>query len=151
MKTDAERFWAKVDKTDGCWNWTACTSHGYGQFKLSKAEKTVRAHRFSYFLHYGEFDPKWRVLHSCDNPPCVNPAHLRLGTDADNARDRDDRGRNGNANKTHCPQGHPYSGANLYIASTGKRLCRTCAVAVQATRPRHHPQNFGAASADSKN
>lgn len=87
-----ERFWNKVDKTDACWNWTAALSRkdGYGQFQLHGGPKL--AHRVSWFLTHGSW-PNALVLHSCDNPRCVNPAHLREGTHRDNMRDRSERGR----------------------------------------------------------
>lgn len=84
---DAEsRFWAKVDKRDtrSCWEWKACTiPQGYGQFRLRR--QMVRAHRYSYYLEYGEWPKICR--HTCDNPSCVNPAHLRNGTVKDNIED----------------------------------------------------------------
>lgn len=92
-----DRFWRSVKKTRGCWFWTASTdTNGYGQFGVKG--KAVLVHRFSYTLHKGKI-PKGKgyhkmcVLHKCDTPNCVNPDHLILGTQQDNIRDRDLKGR----------------------------------------------------------
>lgn len=90
--TVEERFWAKVQKSRGCWLWTAgCFADGYGTFR--KGSKMCRAHRVSWELAYGTIPPGQLVLHTCDTPRCVKPTHLFLGTDADNAADRDTKGR----------------------------------------------------------
>jgi hypothetical protein len=89
------RFWRNVAKgrTDGmCWHWTAGRfSNGYGQFRVGK--KKVRAHRYAYQITRGEIPSGMFVCHTCDQPLCVNPDHLFLGTAADNAHDRDRKGR----------------------------------------------------------
>jgi hypothetical protein len=93
-----DRFWEKVDRRgdDECWNWTAGRNRwGYGKFS-PRTPGHMGAHRFSAMLHFGMFDLRLLVLHHCDNPACVNPAHLYLGTDADNARDKRVRGRSRN-------------------------------------------------------
>ena len=74
--TLAERFWAKVDKTDGCWEWTGCLfSTGYGQVKLEG--KTSLAHRVSWEMEHGELPPDgWVLHHTCSNKTCVRPSHL---------------------------------------------------------------------------
>lgn len=81
------RFWLHVKKTEACWLWTgAPADDGYGQFKVER--KTVRAHRFSYTLHYGVEPGDLCVCHACDTPLCVRPAHLFLGTQQDNENDK---------------------------------------------------------------
>lgn len=91
-----ERFWAKVDKSsgqNGCWTWTASTDHdGYGQIGNGSG-RMVKAHRTSWELHNGPIPDGLHCLHRCDNPPCCNPSHLFLGTNADNMRDCAAKGR----------------------------------------------------------
>lgn len=94
----ADRFWAKVQRTpdpDGCWLWTACRNeHGYGQIRVGGAVgRAVLAHRVAYVLTFGAFPEAQHVLHRCDTPACVNPAHLYLGDDAANHVDMVVRGR----------------------------------------------------------
>jgi hypothetical protein len=92
MRTLKERFEAKFVKGDGCWEWTACKDRGgYGQFGF--AGRQEGAHRVSYQMYVGELPDGLCVLHHCDNPSCVNPAHLFLGTNADNTRDCLSKGR----------------------------------------------------------
>jgi hypothetical protein len=92
------RFWAKVRKTEGCWVWTAATcTFGYGHLSTrGKHGGLIDSHRASWILHFGPVPPGLCVLHNCpggDNPRCVNPSHLWLGTHADNGKDRDTKGR----------------------------------------------------------
>lgn len=87
-------FWDKVDKSGDCWEWTAHRNiKGYGQFGVSG--KLALAHRLSYIIHFGEIPSGKIVCHSCDNPSCVNPAHLWIGTHQDNAIDRERKNRGG--------------------------------------------------------
>jgi len=82
----AERFWNKVDRSGECWLWTAAThDFGYGWFRLP--HKKEYAHRVAYELAYGPIANDLWVLHRCDNPPCVRPDHLFLGTHRDNMND----------------------------------------------------------------
>jgi hypothetical protein len=86
------RFWAKVEKTDGCWLWRgAKSSGGYGC--IGWDGKIVGAHRASWLLRHGIIPGGLHVLHKCDTPACVNPAHLFLGTNLDNMKDRNAKGR----------------------------------------------------------
>lgn len=82
----SERFWLKVKKSAGCWEWCgAGSAKGPGNF--NPGGRTVSAHRFSWELHYGRVDDGLWVLHKCDNPRCVRPDHLFLGTAQDNVDD----------------------------------------------------------------
>ena len=85
-----------VDEKTGCWVWNAALARGGdGQFFTSVIDGRTwyRAHRFSYEAHKGKIGDGLVVMHSCDNPACVNPDHLSVGTQADNIRDRDSKGR----------------------------------------------------------
>lgn len=87
------RFWAKVSKTDTCWLWTACTTHrGYGRLQVDG--HALLAHRIAYALAYAPPPNDMLVCHHCDNPTCVRPDHLFLGTPLDNRTDCIRKGRN---------------------------------------------------------
>lgn len=89
--TPEERFWAKVEKGPDCWEWKAFRNKGYGKFTYNG--RMYLAHRLSWILTNGPIPDGLGVLHSCDNPPCVNPDHLFLGTQLDNMRDASNKGR----------------------------------------------------------
>lgn len=139
---------------DECWPWKASLSaQGYGVFWTG--ERRMCGHRAVYELIVGPVPPGFFLDHlchsndrecpggqTCRHRRCVNPSHLEVTTAAANK----ERGRSGpalNAKKTHCPQGHPYSGSNLIITSNGQRKCRVCVYAAnrasaarrRATRP----------------
>lgn len=92
--TPEKRFWSRVTITaddDRCWEWQGRTNkQGYGVLEYKNT--FWRAHRLSWFLYFGK-KPQLHILHSCDNPPCVNPKHLREGTNAENVKDKLERGR----------------------------------------------------------
>jgi len=84
-------FWVYVNKTAGCWLWAAGSSAGYGVFHVKR--KVMRAHRVAYILANGSIPKGLLVCHSCDNPLCVNPDHLWVGTQKDNMKDAREKGR----------------------------------------------------------
>ena len=90
--------------------------------------KTVRAHRISYQLFIGPISKGMMVCHSCDNPLCVNPKHLFLGTQKDNIQDLMKKNRNFHKNKTHCKRGHDILDENnIYRGNNPSwRFCRKC-------------------------
>ncbi len=88
------RFFNRVSKSDSCWNWKANHDrHGYGLFTHKGSYLCDFAHRVSYELHTGPIPEGMVVCHRCDNPPCVNPEHLFLGTQLDNILDMQQKGR----------------------------------------------------------
>lgn len=135
MATNEERFWAKVNKTDGCWLWTASAWRGYGIFWADG--RRWKAPRYSWALVNGPIPSGLMVCHRCDNPPCVRPSHLFIGTMSDNIRDAYAKGRHSAKPmqegwsraaraRTHCKHGHEFTSANTIDKPHGRRACRTC-------------------------
>ena len=91
----AHRFWPRVAVSSGCWVWTGSKDRkGYGAISISVGrQRCYKAHRVAWLLARGPIQAGMHVLHHCDNPPCVNPDHLFLGTNKDNVADRDAKGR----------------------------------------------------------
>jgi hypothetical protein len=86
MKNTISMFWDKVNKTNTCWEWEGSKiPKGYGRFCYQG--KQWYTHILSYELHYGPYDKTKCICHTCDNPSCVNPSHLFLGTYSDNMQD----------------------------------------------------------------
>ena len=102
-------FWSKVDFTDNCWEWLAGRfPTGYGAFHIKR--KQYLAHRVAWKLMYGPIPEGFLVCHHCDNPPCVRPDHLFLGTYKDNTRDMLNKGRQ---NWSETPKGENHGRAKL--------------------------------------
>lgn len=131
------RFLLKVRITeDGCWQWTGCAPDGYGRFSTGGHNgPPVLAHRWLWERVNGPVPAGRDLDHLCRNRSCVNPAHLEPVTRSENVK----RGAGVGGvlrdpslplprpkPKTHCKHGHPLSGDNLHIATTGQRVCRTC-------------------------
>lgn len=88
------RFLSFVDKTDDCWLWNGKRNKaGYGRFSFNRDNLYMAAHRSSFTLFKGEISEGLLICHSCDNPPCVNPDHLWMGTPKDNSQDCIKKGR----------------------------------------------------------
>ena len=107
-------FWAKVQKSDGCWIWKgSCIDCGYGVFGWKN--KSLRAHRLAYYFKYGAIPRSKLVLHKCDNPPCVRPTHLWLGSCRDNILDAIGKGR------WNPPRGRRWERTHLKFLARGDR------------------------------
>ena len=124
------RFWPKVRKTEGCWEWTGARSPGgYGQIRAAGRRRLLQAHRVAYELLRGPIPEGLTIDHLCRNPGCVNPAHLEPVTMRENLL----RGTGMSATyarRTECSRGHPFSPENTIIYGKYRgpksRKCRTC-------------------------
>jgi hypothetical protein len=133
-ETKPQRFWRYVKRRgdDKCWRWIGPKNQlGYGKFTWQYA--SVSAHRFSKELHTGApISADRNVCHRCDNPSCVNPKHLFIGSQSENILDAVNKGRyvNVNAMKTHCKRGHELQGPNVSLQRNAKggmsRHCIAC-------------------------
>ncbi len=119
--TEAQRFWAKVSIADECWEWTASTNRGYGQFRSENRRFMVYAHRWAYEFCVGPIPKGLQLDHLCRNRLCVNPDHLEPVTGRVNVQ----RGIPRNSKKTECIRGHEFNSENTLFAR-GKRYCRPC-------------------------
>lgn len=112
-----EKFMSKVDHcqdTDTCWPWkTSLDTSGYGQMRINRVMR--KANRIAYELFVGPIPNGLCVLHSCDNPACVNPSHLWIGTQQDNGTDKARKGR-GRKSKTGLPYGVIRTSSGKYLA-----------------------------------
>ena len=131
--TNEELFWAKVNQQapppadrpelGSCWTRNAWVNSdtGYAFWQVGRHGKTT-AHRYSYELVYGSIPPELHIDHLCRVRTCVRPSHLEAVTPAENAR----RAASVRIRKTHCPKGHEYAGANLYVTGKNQHVCRIC-------------------------
>lgn len=137
-----ERVDAHTDRSAGpeaCWPWTGTiNSQGYASTSVQGA--TVIVSRWLLGDLRGEplrwDEEKELACHTCDNPPCVNPAHLYIGSPQDNQRDAVERGQwsSGNVIKTQCKRGHEFTEENTRINPRGERVCRACDRELQRLR-----------------
>ena len=129
--SEADRFWSKVQKSRGCWEWIGSrTKKNYGQFRKQKVpgrkKKNVQAHRWAYANTIGPIPKGLFVCHHCDNPPCVNPKHLFLGTHRDNMLDMRKKGR-----------------GNKFFGGGGFRFSKLTKANVVKIRRLYVPKKFG--------
>lgn len=128
-----DRFMSFVhmEPNTGCWLWCGSLNNkGYGQFGIGSefngTAKLTYAHRFAWEMSFGKIPNGMCVLHKCDVPACANPAHLFLGTQAENMIDMHSKGRRIYKKKTHCNRGHQLIGENVAEYKNNRRVCRAC-------------------------
>lgn len=128
MDTTTDRFWAKVEcgAPGECWPWTGALKDGYGRLSIGgRGGRILRAPRLAYEILVGPIPHGREVHHSCENKACVNPGHLELVTRREHMGRHPEGLMAQKAAQTHCLQGHPLEGVNVYL-HRGRRLCREC-------------------------
>lgn len=130
--TSEQRFWNKVRQGNGlepdrwCWIWTgARDKHGYGYFGIGNKRKSP-AYRWAYQTMVGPIPPGYEIDHGCRVPACVNPSHLQVVTHKTNMARAIGTPQYLRRRMTHCLNGHPLSGDNIYLRTKGGRLCKQC-------------------------
>lgn len=133
---------AYVVRDSGCWEWTrSVNTNGYGHMTFNG--KSIQAHRLSYIAFVGTIPNGHIVCHKCDNPLCINPAHLFLGTHATNAADKVQKKRHPRSGATACKRGHPYTPESITLMDNGHgRIVRRCKICFNAlARERRKKRN----------
>lgn len=144
-KNTPQDVWERVHKTRRCWLWMGRKDPtGYGRVTFDRKQQL--AHRLIFTWVVGEIPDGMHVLHRCDNPPCVNPDHLFLGTNQDNVDDKMSKGRHKGKNRNHCKSGHPFSLENTFVRPDGSRRCNECARAASLKYHANHKETRNAGS-----
>jgi hypothetical protein len=125
-----EKLWEKTQLKDGHWLWTGATSNGHGRCSYNGTLWTVSRLSLCIYLKIS-YKGIWEACHICEYANCWNPLHLYQGDRKSNTNDNINNGKfyyysKNNSNKTHCLNGHPYFGNNLYIKPNGWRVCIIC-------------------------
>lgn len=140
MSSASARFWAKVEKTETCWLWTASMGRGnYGRF-YDEELRPVSAHRWAYEQLVGPIPDGLTLDHLCRVRHCVNPDHLEPVTQRENVERIPP--------KTHCPHGHAFTAANTYVRkpkAPGHRPARQCRECARIAAAARHASRRGAA------
>ncbi|MEQ6899281.1 HNH endonuclease signature motif containing protein [Microbacterium sp. KR10-403] len=137
-KTPAERLADGLKRMpNGCLEWQRTRNEdGYGSIYVNGV--TTLTHRFAWEIENGPIPDGLNILHRCDNPPCCDPSHLFLGTQAENVDDMVSKRRHMNNRRTHCQRGHEFTAENTRIDERGNRRCVTCERAYQRKWHREH-------------
>lgn len=146
MPEDEWRFWAKVDMTGDCWIWrSTINAMGYGVFRYHG--KLHKAHRLAWRFVHGELLPADKIArHACDNPRCINPAHIVPGTHAENTADKIQRGRRRTARgRSHMTPAQVADARAAYAAGgvTQKQLAERYGITLRAMQAQLAPGRRG--------
>ena len=129
IRTVQERFWLKVTKQKGCWPWLGYKiPTGYGTMQI-KIRHWEYAHRLAWRFTFGPIERGFHILHKCDNPGCVNPYHLRIGTHQDNMADKKAKGRgrkNGTTRHENTARKDAVEGRGPKEPQTRRKVIRRC-------------------------